>query len=73
MNKKVVYNGKTYIETGNVFLYKIRMANMTEYELLTANEIKIKNMDLKLLRHYTKLLKNGKYFTPYKFNKIRNK
>ena len=32
MELKVNYNGKTYIEKGDTFLYKVRKANMIEYE-----------------------------------------
>ena len=71
MNKKVKYNGKTYIETGDVFLYKFRRAWMSEYDLLTANEITIEKMDLKMLARYRRMIEDGKFFTPYKLNPNR--
>ena len=69
MELKVNYNGKTYIEKGDTFLYKVRKANMIEYELLTANEITVDKMDMKQLAHYRRNLRKGRFYTdPYKWN-----
>ncbi len=72
MELKVNYNGKTYIEKGDTFLYKVRKANMIEYELLTANEITVDKMDMKQLAHYRRNLRKGRFYTdPYKWNTKR--
>ena len=69
---KILYKGKTYIENGDTFLYRVRLPNMSEYVLLTKNEIKVGDSDINQLALYRRNVRKGKPFmAPYKLNPNR--
>ena len=44
---EILYKGKLYIERGDTFLYRVRLADMSDYVLLIHDEIDINDMDLR--------------------------
>ena len=69
---EILYKGKLYIERGDTFLYRVRLADMSDYVLLIHDEIDKNDMDLRQLKQYRKKIEKGKPFmSPYRLNPNR--